>query len=62
MSDPFDRPAQFGMIEVTENTEPAKAPEIRAWARANGYTVGDRGRISPDVKAAFKRQTGRLTA
>lgn len=27
--------------------------EIREWARANGYTVSDRGRIPAEVKAAF---------
>lgn len=28
--------------------------EIRKWARANGYTVSDRGRIPAEVKAAFE--------
>ncbi|EYR62358.1 hypothetical protein N866_09310 [Actinotalea ferrariae CF5-4] len=27
--------------------------EIREWARSNGYTVSDRGRIPAEVKAAF---------
>ncbi|MBC7289911.1 MAG: Lsr2 family protein [Actinotalea sp.] len=27
--------------------------EIREWARANGYTVSDRGRIPAEVKAAY---------
>jgi hypothetical protein len=27
--------------------------EIREWARTNGYTVSDRGRIPAEVKAAF---------
>ncbi len=31
----------------------SRATEIREWARANGYTVNDRGRISQDVQAAF---------
>jgi hypothetical protein len=26
---------------------------IRAWARANGYTVGDRGRLSKALILAF---------
>ncbi len=30
-----------------------KNTEIRDWARANGYTVSDRGRIPAEVKAAF---------
>ncbi|WP_265522500.1 histone-like nucleoid-structuring protein Lsr2 [Oerskovia flava] len=31
----------------------SKATEIREWARANGYTVNDRGRISQDVQTAY---------
>lgn len=31
----------------------SRATEIREWARSNGYTVNDRGRISQDVQAAF---------
>ncbi len=30
-----------------------KNTEIREWARANGYSVSDRGRIPAEVKAAF---------
>jgi hypothetical protein len=29
------------------------AKEVRDWARANGYTVPDRGRIPADVRQAF---------
>jgi len=29
-------------------------PVIREWARSNGYTVADRGRLSSDIVAAFK--------
>lgn len=28
--------------------------ELREWARANGYTVSDRGRISAEVQSAFR--------
>lgn len=28
---------------------------IRSWAQSNGYTVGDRGRISADVREAYER-------
>ncbi len=31
----------------------ASAAEVRAWARDNGFTVPDRGRIPADVRAAF---------
>lgn len=28
--------------------------EIREWARSNGYTVSDRGRISKEIQEAFE--------
>jgi hypothetical protein len=31
-----------------------KAPTIRAWAQENGVKVGARGRVAPDVIAAFE--------
>ena len=33
--------------------------ELRGWARANGYDVGDRGRISQDVVDAFVAAGGK---
>lgn len=43
------------------NTPPAKAPSskrdlnaIREWARKNGYTVSDRGRVAADIVAAYQ--------
>lgn len=39
--------------------EPAPGTrELRAWARANGYAVSDRGRIPADVRAAWMEATG----
>ena len=35
------------------STDGASAKEIRDWARANGYDVPDRGRVSADVRQAF---------
>lgn len=32
----------------------SEAGVIRAWARANNVPVGERGRIHPDVKAAYQ--------
>jgi len=32
---------------------PSRATEIREWARSNGYTVSERGRISADVQQAY---------
>ena len=31
----------------------ARATEVREWARANGYTVNDRGRISQEIQTAY---------
>jgi hypothetical protein len=30
------------------------AAEVRAWAKSNGYSVPDRGRIPSEVRAAFE--------
>lgn len=32
----------------------ASAAEIRAWAKSNGFTVPERGRIPADVRTAFE--------
>jgi hypothetical protein len=32
--------------------------EVRAWAQANGYEVGDRGRIKQEIKDAFVEANG----
>lgn len=37
---------------------PPTPAEIRAWARANGYAVSDRGRVSRTVLEAFAAATG----
>lgn len=33
----------------------ANGATIRAWARANGYNVGNRGRLAPAVRTAFAK-------
>ena len=33
----------------------ASAKDVREWARANGYDVPDRGRVSADVRAAYDK-------
>ncbi|HEY9473327.1 MAG TPA: histone-like nucleoid-structuring protein Lsr2 [Mycobacteriales bacterium] len=40
--------AHAGQIKAAPSTR-----EIREWARANGYEVSDRGRIPPDIVAAY---------
>ncbi len=35
-------------------TGAGSAAEIRQWARANGYTVPDRGRVAAEVRSAYE--------
>ncbi len=35
------------------SSESPSASEIREWARANGHTVPDRGRVSSEVREAY---------
>ena len=39
----------------TAMTHEANTAAIRTWARKNGYSVGDRGRIPVEVIAAYQR-------
>jgi hypothetical protein len=48
-----DDAAAAGPIEP----EPSTA-ELRAWARANGVAVPDRGRLRPEIRQAWRRATG----
>lgn len=46
-----------GRRPATRRTSPATGASndgIRAWARANGYKVSDRGRISAKLREAFE--------
>ena len=43
-------------------TTNASTAVIRQWARAEGFPVGDRGRLSPDVLAAYQSQHGDVAA
>lgn len=45
------RPGRRGMRPAASGPS---ANEIREWARANGYAVNERGRISADIRAAFE--------
>ena len=47
----FESPESTTSAETT-TTNPG---HIRTWARANGYTVGDRGRISATIRGAFEQ-------
>ena len=41
------------VVDTGGMTAPASTAVIRQWARDNGLTVGDRGRLSPQLLAAF---------
>lgn len=41
--------------ETTHVATRAEASAIREWARANGFSVGDRGRISSEIAGAYAR-------
>lgn len=39
----------------TSRSNTGELAVIRSWAQGNGYTVGDRGRISAEVREAYER-------
>lgn len=41
------------------DTDKATGAEVREWAKANGLTVAERGRLPQSVKEAFTAATGR---
>lgn len=43
---------------MTEDRK-AQPREVRQWAKANGYEVAVRGRLSVEVREAFTAATGR---
>lgn len=52
-------PARRGAGRRSATTDRAggsgrNAAEVREWARANGYEVSERGRISAEVRAAYE--------
>jgi len=47
-----DRPPAATDIDVS--FPPPSTAEIRAWARTQGYTVSDRGRLRPEITAAWR--------
>lgn len=50
------------MAAKKKNIEPAATNEVRAWARENGFTVGDKGKLKAEVKEAFTKATKRPVA
>lgn len=50
------RPIAGGRAKTTKRRRASAndATEIRAWARAKGLAVNDRGRVPADIRAAFE--------
>ena len=48
------RPSSDGRRSSGRASGRGSTPEIRAWARANGYQVSDRGRINSEVLEAYE--------
>jgi len=42
-----------GTVRVAATADKARLNAIREWARNNGYTVADRGRIPTHIEAAY---------
>ncbi|MBD0739826.1 hypothetical protein BGM09_10355 [Streptomyces sp. CBMA29] len=41
-------------VEATETVAASRLPDVREWARAQGYQVSDRGRVPAKVQVAFQ--------
>jgi hypothetical protein len=55
-----DRPARRGRTQRSGSTTRGTKTDlsaVRQWARANGYEVSDRGRISADIRKAYEAAT-----
>jgi hypothetical protein len=46
--------ASRGTAKVAKAAKSTDLGEVRAWARENGYTVSDRGRVSGEVMEAYE--------
>lgn len=53
-----DRPAEASDSDIPAEAAPPPAATVRAWARANGIDVSDRGRLRPDVIRAWREAHG----
>lgn len=52
---PNERGTNQTMSTKSKTPTPALPAEVRAWANANGFDIGVRGRISDDVRDRFNR-------
>lgn len=59
--DPFIKNAHTTSKRRTSSGKSTTAPnrnlaEVRVWARENGYTVSDRGRVPAEILAAYEQR------
>lgn len=47
------RVARKKALKVSSTQASAENEKIRAWARENGYEIGDRGRIRAEIREAY---------
>jgi hypothetical protein len=50
-------PSTAGRRSASRQTAKNDPAIIRSWARANGHTIRDRGRVPATILAAYKRST-----
>lgn len=50
-----DFPADFDQHR-DEHYQELRKPLVRVWARANGFTVSDRGRVSAEIMTAYQQR------
>lgn len=50
------KPAKAGKARKSARTDPEQLAAIRAWGRANGHTVNDRGRLPASLVDAYNQQ------
>jgi hypothetical protein len=51
---PEARAAETTPLDLTTATSRPSAAEIRAWAKHNGYQVSNRGRVSAEIREAYR--------
>lgn len=52
------KPAKEGTKAAEKARRSSELAALRQWAAKNGYTVGDRGRVSDEVRKAYEAATG----
>jgi hypothetical protein len=51
-------PTRAGKVKPASAGRSQDASAVRAWARENGYTVSERGRVQSEILEAYRRAHG----